>query len=131
VKYESDHSPQSRAEMKNALEMSHYSNLNHYDMLLKQRGNFSFPIKLLHMFLHITCYSMTFYYRSKTHVLKHQTVNFFFRIWLYSSLYLGRFFSFLILYTVGRTPWTWISPSQGRYLHTEQHKHRINAHKHP
>jgi hypothetical protein len=21
----------------------------------------------------------------------------------------------------------WISPSQGRYLHTEQHKHRINA----
>jgi hypothetical protein len=24
-----------------------------------------------------------------------------------------------------------ISPSQGRYLHTEQHKHRINADKHP
>jgi hypothetical protein len=24
-----------------------------------------------------------------------------------------------------------ISPSQGRYLHTQQHKHRINAHKHP
>jgi hypothetical protein len=24
-----------------------------------------------------------------------------------------------------------ISPSQGRYLHTEQHKHRINAHIHP
>jgi hypothetical protein len=23
-----------------------------------------------------------------------------------------------------------ISPSQGRYLHTQQHKHRINAHKH-
>jgi hypothetical protein len=36
----------------------------------------------------------------------------------------GRFFSFLILYTVGRTPWTGISPSQGRYLHTE---HKINA----
>jgi hypothetical protein len=35
---------------------------------------------------------------------------------------LGRFFNFLILYTVGRTPWTGISPSQGRYLHTEQHK---------
>jgi hypothetical protein len=24
-----------------------------------------------------------------------------------------------------------ISPSQGRYLHTEQHKHGINAHRHP
>jgi hypothetical protein len=24
-----------------------------------------------------------------------------------------------------------ISPSQGHYLHTEQHKHRINAHRHP
>jgi hypothetical protein len=32
-------------------------------------------------------------------------------------------FNFLILYTVGRTPWVGISPSQGRYLH----KHRINA----
>jgi hypothetical protein len=44
---------------------------------------------------------------------------------------LGRFFSFLI-YThsvglLGRG----ISLSQGRYLHTEQHKHRINAHRHP
>jgi hypothetical protein len=26
-------------------------------------------------------------------------------LWLYSPLDLGRFFSFLILYTVGRTPW--------------------------
>jgi hypothetical protein len=42
---------------------------------------------------------------------------------------LGHFFSFLILYTVDRTPWTGIGPSQGRYLHTEQHKHRINAHR--
>jgi hypothetical protein len=32
---------------------------------------------------------------------------------------LGRFFSFLILYTVGRIPWTGIRPSQGRYLHTD------------
>jgi hypothetical protein len=31
-------------------------------------------------------------------------------------------FEFLNLYTVGRTPWTGGSPSQGRYLHTEQHK---------
>jgi hypothetical protein len=48
---------------------------------------------------------------------------------LYSPLLdLGRFFSFLILYKVGRTPWTGIRPSQGLYLHTEQHKHRMNAH---
>jgi hypothetical protein len=40
-------------------------------------------------------------------------------------LSLGRFFSFLIRHTVGRTAWTGVSPSQDRYLHTEQHKHRI------
>jgi hypothetical protein len=41
------------------------------------------------------------------------------------------FFSFLILYTVGRTPRTGDQPSLGRYLHTEQHKYRIKAHRHP
>jgi hypothetical protein len=40
---------------------------------------------------------------------------------------LGRFFSFLILYTVGWLLGRGISLPQGRYLHTEQHKHRINA----
>jgi hypothetical protein len=51
---------------------------------------------------------------------------------LYSTLLdLSGFFSFLILYIVGRTSWTEISRSQGRYLHTELHKHRINAHRHP
>jgi hypothetical protein len=35
---------------------------------------------------------------------------------------LAAFFSFLILYIVGRTPWTGISPSQGLYLYTEEHK---------
>jgi hypothetical protein len=40
---------------------------------------------------------------------------------------LGRFFSFLI-YTQSVGPLgQGISPSQGRYLHTEQHKHGINA----
>jgi hypothetical protein len=53
-------------------------------------------------------------------------------IWLYTPMLdLGRFFSFFILYTVGMTPWTGNSPSQSLYLHTEQHKHRINAHRHP
>jgi hypothetical protein len=41
----------------------------------------------------------------------------------------GLFFSFVIFFTqsvglLGRG----ISPSQGRYLHTGEHKHRINAH---
>jgi hypothetical protein len=43
---------------------------------------------------------------------------------------LAAFFSFLIhtqsIVLLGRG----ISPSQGRYLHIEQHKHRINAHRH-
>jgi hypothetical protein len=44
---------------------------------------------------------------------------------------LGRLFSFLIptqsVGLLGRR----ISPSQGRYLHTEPHNHRINADRHP
>jgi hypothetical protein len=35
---------------------------------------------------------------------------FFLSLWLYSPLDLSRFFSFLILYTVGRTPWTGDQP---------------------
>jgi hypothetical protein len=46
-------------------------------------------------------------------------------IWLWSL------FQFLNLYTVGRTTWTGVSPSQGHYLHTGEHKHRINANRHP
>jgi hypothetical protein len=40
---------------------------------------------------------------------------------------LGRFCSLLILYAVGRLLGQVVSLSQGRYVHTEQHKHRINA----
>jgi hypothetical protein len=47
--------------------------------------------------------------------------------WFYSPL-LGfdRFFSFLIFYTVGRTPCMGDQPV-ARHMHTGQHKHRINA----
>jgi hypothetical protein len=39
------------------------------------------------------------------------------------------FLSFLILYTVGRTPWTGDQPvARSLPTHTERHKHRINAH---
>jgi hypothetical protein len=44
---------------------------------------------------------------------------------------LGRFFSFLIYTQLIGLLGRGISPSQGRYLHTEQHKHRINAHRCP
>jgi hypothetical protein len=39
-----------------------------------------------------------------------------------SLIYLGRFFSFLIYTQSIRLLGRGISPSQGRYLHTEQHK---------
>jgi hypothetical protein len=52
-------------------------------------------------------------------------------LWLYSPLELGSFFNFLILYTIVELLGRGISPLQSRYLHTKQHKHRINAYKHP
>jgi hypothetical protein len=39
----------------------------------------------------------------------------------------GLFFSFVIFFFLPRRDNSLISPSQGRYLHTGQHKHRINA----
>jgi hypothetical protein len=45
-------------------------------------------------------------------------------LWLYSPCGPRPRFQFLNPYKVGRTPWT-------EYLHTEQHKYRINAHRHP
>lgn len=50
----------------------------------------------------------------------------FLSLWLYSPLDLGRFFSFLILYRVGRTLWMEDQPI-ARLLPT----HRINKHRHP
>jgi hypothetical protein len=51
----------------------------------------------------------------------------------YSSIALvdrGRFFSFLIYTQSVGVLGQGISPSQGGYLRTEQHKHRKNAHRH-
>jgi hypothetical protein len=45
-------------------------------------------------------------------------------------LELGRIFSFLILYTVGRVLRRGISPCQSYYLHTGQHKRGMNTHRH-
>jgi hypothetical protein len=39
-------------------------------------------------------------------MMTHEVERIFFPLWLYSPLDLRSFFSFLILYTVGRTPWT-------------------------
>jgi hypothetical protein len=52
-------------------------------------------------------------------------------LWFYGPFGPWPLFSFLILYTVCRIPWKGISASQGRYLHTEQHKHKINALRQP
>jgi hypothetical protein len=43
----------------------------------------------------------------------------------------GRFFSFLIYTQSAGLLGRGISPSQGHCLHTEQHKRRINEHRHP
>jgi hypothetical protein len=41
-------------------------------------------------------------------------------LWLYSPLLdLGCFFSFLIIYTVGSTPWMRDQPVQGLYIYTD------------
>jgi hypothetical protein len=53
-----------------------------------------------------------------------------FSLWFYSPLDLGRFFSLLIYTQSVGLLLRGISPSQGRYLHTGQHEHRINAHTH-
>jgi hypothetical protein len=44
---------------------------------------------------------------------------------------LDRFFSSLIYTQSGGLHGRDISPWQGRYVHREQHKHRINIHRHP
>jgi hypothetical protein len=43
---------------------------------------------------------------STLHIGSPLCLSFFPALWLYSPIDLGRFFSFLILYTAGRTPWT-------------------------
>jgi hypothetical protein len=48
-------------------------------------------------------------------------------LWLYSPSGPRSLLQFLNLYTVGRTPSTGDQPVEGRYLHTEQHKHRIKS----
>jgi hypothetical protein len=59
-------------------------------------------------------------------------------LWHYLSVALQPFvgpwplFSFLIFYTLSRTPWTGDQPvARPLPAHTGQYKHRINAHKHP
>jgi hypothetical protein len=58
--------------------------------------------------------------------------NLYLFIRLYSLLLdLGRFFIFLIPTQSAGLLGGGISPSQGLYLHTEQHKHKINARRYP
>jgi hypothetical protein len=66
-----------------------------------------------------------------TCVPRNQCISLSFSLWLYSHLDLGHFFSFLIYPQLVGLLGRGISLLQGCYLHTEQHKHRINAHRHP
>jgi hypothetical protein len=50
-------------------------------------------------------------------------------LWLYSLSNFGCIVGFLIFLHSRRDSGRKISPSQGRYLHIEQHKHRINAYR--
>jgi hypothetical protein len=52
---------------------------------------------------------VTFIY-TENHLKHTNTVWSYFFLWLYSPLVLGRFFSFLIVYAVGRTAWTGDQP---------------------
>jgi hypothetical protein len=62
--------------------------------------------------------------------LQHMSIYLSIYLWLYSPRGPWPLFQFLNLYTVGHLVGG-ISPSQGRYLHTIQHKHRINARRYP
>jgi hypothetical protein len=58
--------------------------------------------------------------------IKNIIMNEVFSLWLYSPLDSGRFFIFLILYIISKTPWTGDQPVTRPLL-----THRINAHRHP
>jgi hypothetical protein len=55
----------------------------------------------------------------------------YFKIYRYNPKHLCPKFQRLRRYTVGRTLWRGISSPQCRYLHTDEHTHRRNAHRHP
>jgi hypothetical protein len=85
--------------------------------------------------LHFILFSLTIYFVGGYSVNMIALIYLCMYVCIYGStvllLDLGRFFSFFIhtqsVGLLGRG----ISPSQGRYLHTGQQKHRINAYGHP
>jgi hypothetical protein len=67
-----------------------------------------------------------------THPPTHPSIHPSIYLWPYSPLLdLSHFLSFLIYTQSVGLLGQGISLPQGRYLHAEQHKHRINAHRHP
>jgi hypothetical protein len=60
-------------------------------------------------------------------------VNYSFSFPVALQLFVGPWllFSFLILYTVGRTPWMGVQPVARPLSTQREQKHRINAHRHP
>jgi hypothetical protein len=82
----------------------------------KVQTMFSTDMDITQSYMNPVLIVLSYYLRSIIHFFSFYIYLYIYP-WLYSPLLdLGRFFNFLFFYTVGRTP------SQGRYLHTGQHK---------
>jgi hypothetical protein len=78
-----------------------------------------------------------------TQIPSNFTSNYYLSIYLSICLYISIYGSTALCWALAAFSVSWsftqsvgllergISPSQGHYLHTEQHKHRRNAHRHP
>jgi hypothetical protein len=106
-----------------------------YQMYVDIRCGFIIPLCVSRLWFHLNAANLSGQklkvMLSCAWIIKHQSIRtyLFIYLWLYSPCGPWPLFQFLNLYTVNRISWTGIRPPQGRYLHTEQHKHRIKAHK--
>jgi hypothetical protein len=98
----------------------HQSSVSAFRTLDRVKGysrNFPHPYNEERFYLYAVRYKFI-HILYKTGCYLERITSLFSRVFFFPfSMALDLFFSFLILYTVGRTPWKWgISPSQGVYL---------------
>jgi hypothetical protein len=102
-----------------------YSKYLHFWLNLSQMKRNEIKYVLRH---HVYAKTWTSFFRGETNLLINKIIWVIYQ-WLYSPLLgPGLFFSFVIFFYTERLLGRVVSSSQGRYLHTEQHEHRINAH---